>query len=100
MNSLLKKSILVLILLIAGCRSIPSYKEGTIVSLGAYIPWEGNQLYGVELMQYMNGTVVRTPTNMLYEISRKHSVTNDWAWGLLKCVESSDTTVKFTGKVE
>ena len=83
------------LLLIAGCSSpSPKLVEGTSVALGAYIPWNGN-LYGVELMSYVNGTVVKVPTNVCYEIQRKHSVTNDWGWGLLKSVESTDTTVTF-----
>ncbi len=81
-------------MLLVGCSSTqPKTVEGTSVQLGAYIPWEGN-IYGVELLSYVNGIVVKTPTNMCYEIQRKHSVTNDWAWGLMKSIESSDTTVK------
>lgn len=81
-------------MLLAGCMSQqPKVVEGTSVQLGAYLPWDGN-LYGVELMSYVNGCVVKTPTNMCYEIQRKHSVTNDWVWGMLKSVESSDTTVR------
>lgn len=99
MNSIFKKLIFSLILLLAGCKAAPSYKEGTMVGLGAYIPWEG-QVYGLEIAQYVNGTIIRTPTNMLYEVTRKHSVTNDWMWGMLKCSESSETSVKFTGKAK
>ena len=100
MNSILKKTFLAAAVLLAGCKAAPTYKEGTMVSLGAYVPWEGGQMYGVEIAQYINGVVVRTPTNMLYEVSRSHSVTNDWLWGALKCVESSETTVRFTGKAK
>lgn len=83
----------ILALLLCGCTSQPKFVEGTSVQLGAYVPWQSN-LYGVELISYVNGCVVRTPTNMCYEIERKYSVTNDWAWGWLKSVESSDTKVK------
>lgn len=83
------------LLLAAGC-SAPSPKivEGTSLALGAYLPWDGN-LYGVELMSYVSGTVVKVPTNTAYQIERRHSVTNDWAWGLLRSVESTATSVRF-----
>ena len=76
-----------------GCASAPKFVEGTSLQLGAYVPWQSN-LYGVELMSYVGGCVVRVPTNVCYEIERKHSVTNDWCWGMLKSVETSDTKVK------
>ena len=83
------------LLLLAGCSSpSPKLVEGTSVALGAYIPWEGG-LYGVELMSYVNGTVIKTPTNVCYSVERKHSVTNDWGWGLLHSVESTVTSVSF-----
>lgn len=83
----------ILALLLCGCASQPKFVEGTSVQLGGYVPWQGS-LYGVEICSYINGCVVRTPTNMTYEVERKHSVTNDWCWGMLKSVEYSDTKVK------
>ena len=83
-----------LCILLAGCSSSPKIVEGTSVTLGAYLPWDGN-LYGVELMSYVSGTVVKVPTNVCYEIQRRHSVTNDWGWGLLKSVEATETNVRF-----
>lgn len=90
---MVKKMMLVACAFLIGCTSQPKFVEGTSVQLGAYVPWQSN-LYGVELISYVNGCVVRTPSNMCYEVERKYSVTNDWAWGLLKSVESSDTKVK------
>ena len=88
------KRLVLAAMFLAGCMTHqPKVVEGTSVQLGAYLPWDGN-LYGVELISYVNGCVVKTPTNMCYEIQRKHSVTNDWVWGMLKSVESSDTTVR------
>lgn len=84
---------IVLALFLCGCSSQPKYVEGTSVQLGAYIPWQSN-IYGVELLSYVNGCVVRTPTNMCYEIERQYSLTNDWCWGMLKSTESSNTKVK------
>ena len=86
------KNIIPLLALVCGCGSPPKFVEGTSLSLGAYIPWDGG-LYGLELMQYVNGSVVRVPTNMCYQIKREHSATNDWAGGLLKSVEHTKTTV-------
>ena len=89
---MVKKMMLIACAIFIGCTSQPKYVEGTSVQLGAYIPWQSN-LYGVELISYVNGCVVRTPSNMCYEVERKHSVTNDWCWGMMKSVESSDTKV-------
>jgi len=77
---------------ILGCASQPKYVEGTSISLGAYIPWDG-QMYGLELLNYTNGTVVKVPSNTVYEIRRNHSATNDWCWGLLKSIEHTDTKI-------
>lgn len=82
-----------LLVLVCGCGTSPKYVEGTSLSLGAYIPWDGS-LYGVELMQYVNGSVVKGPTNTTYQIQREHSSTNSWLWGMLKSVEHSKTTVE------
>ena len=76
-----------------GCASQPKYVEGTSLSLGAYIPWDG-QMYGVELMQYVNGAVLKVPSNTCYEIQRSYCATNSWMWGMLESVESSETKVK------
>lgn len=88
-----KLIVIAALLAFLGCTTPSKYVEGTSVQLGAYIPWSGN-LYGVEIISYVNGCVVRTPTNMCYEVTRDHSVTNDWCFGLLKSIESSSTTVK------
>lgn len=84
-----------LLLLAAGCSSSPpKMVEGTSIALGAYLPWDG-VLYGVELISYVNGTVVKAPTNTAYHIERRHSATNDWAWGLLRSAETTNTQVQF-----
>ena len=86
------RKILPLLVLVCGCGSPPKYIEGTSLSLGAYIPWDGS-LYGLELMQFVNGAVVKVPTNVCYQIRREHSSTNSWLWGMLETRESSKTTV-------
>ncbi len=89
----MKKAVFVFALALAGCAGSPKFVEGTSVQLGAYVPWNSN-LYGVELLSYVNGCVVRVPTNGTYEITRRHASTNDWCWGMLKTVELTDTTIK------
>lgn len=93
------KKILMLAVLLVGCSSNPSFKDGTITTLGAYLPWDG-QLYGCQIISYVNGCVIRTPSNMCYQVERKHSVTNDWCWGMLKSVETSDTKVTLNDSEE
>lgn len=90
---MVKKMMTLACMLFIGCASQPSFKDGTITTLGLCLPYEG-QLYGVQLISYTNGAIVRTPTNMCYEIERTHSATNSWMWGMLESVESSDTKVK------
>ena len=88
----MKKIIPLLALAVCGCGTSPKYIEGTSLSLGAYIPWDGT-MYGVEIMQFVNGSVVRVPTNTAYQIQREHSATNSWLWGALNTIEHTMTTV-------
>lgn len=89
----MKRAVASLVFLFIGCVSHPKFVDGTSISLGAYVPWQSN-LYGVELLSYVNGVVVKTPTNMSYEVTRTHSASNDWCWGMMKSVEASKTEVK------
>ena len=57
------------------------------------MPWQSN-LYGVELLSYVNGAVVKVPTNTLYQIERTHNATNSWMWGMLETIESSETKIQ------
>ena len=90
---MVKKLALIMCAFLLGCASQPSFKDGTITNLGAMLPYDG-QLYGVQLISYVNGCVVRVPTNMCYEIQRNHCATNSWMWGMLDSVEHSDTRVR------
>ena len=90
---MVKKMMLIACAIFIGCASQPKYVEGTSLSLGAYIPWDG-QMYGVELMQYVNGAVLKVPSNTCYEIQRSYCATNSWMWGMLESIESSETKVK------
>lgn len=76
-----------------GCSSSQKIVEGTSIQLGAYLPFEGN-LYGVELVSYVNGMKLHTSTNQSFQVSRTYSSTNDWLWGMMKTVEGSDTSIQ------
>lgn len=90
----MKRLTVIAALALAGCSSAPKMVEGTSLTLGAYVPWESN-LYGVELVSYVNGCVVKAPTNQAYSVERTYAATNSWGWGLVESVESSNTKVKF-----
>lgn len=76
-----------------GCSTNQKAVEGTSIQLGAYLPFDGN-LYGVELMSYVNGLKIQASSNQSFQVERTYNATNDWLWGMLKTVESSDTTVQ------
>lgn len=76
-----------------GCSTNQKAVEGTSIQLGAYLPFDGN-LYGVELMSYVNGLKIQASSNQSFQVSRTYSSTNDWLWGMMKTVESSDTSVQ------
>ena len=77
----------------SGCSSNPRYVEGTNLSLGAYLPIDG-QLMGIELANYLNGCSVRTSSNQSFNVSRTYNATNEWAWGLLTTIEGSETKIQ------
>ena len=79
--------------LFQGCSSSQKIVEGTSIQLGAYLPFEGN-LYGVELVSYVNGLKLQSSSNQSFQVSSTYAATNDWLWGMMKTVESSDTTVQ------
>lgn len=81
---------------LCGCSTSPRYVEGTNLSLGAYLPVDG-QLMGVELVNYLNGCSVRTSSNQAFNVSRTYCSTNSWGWGLLTTVEGSDTMIQVGG---
>lgn len=91
---MVKKALLVACAIFIGCAlKQPTMIEGTSLRLGCYIPWSG-ELYGLELMSFMTGTMVSTPTNSFPSIEHSSTSTNSWCWGMLKSVEHSDTKVK------
>ena len=76
-----------------GCSTQQKAVEGTSIQLGAYLPFDGN-LYGIELMSYVNGLKIQASSNQSFQVSRTYNSTNDWLWGMMKTVESSDTSIQ------
>ena len=91
----MKRLLLIALLLVAGCKSNNKFVEGTSVQLGAYIPWESN-LYGVELVSYVNGCIVKTSSNMNFKVERTYNATNEYLWGAVKTRERTDTKIEVT----
>ena len=89
----MKKVALATLLLLAGCTSNSRFVEGTSVQLGAYVPWESN-LYGVELVSYVNGCAVKTSSNMNFKVERSYNATNEYLWGMVKTREQTDTKIE------
>ena len=89
MKKLMNKLLAILaIALCAGCAFNTRYVEGTHLALGAYIPYESN-LYGIELIQYLNGISITCQTNNALKVEHYATSTNRWLWGML---ESTTTT--------
>ena len=60
------------------------------MALGAYIPYESN-LYGVELIQYLNGISITASTNSTLKVEHYATTTNHWMWGMLDSVTTTYT---------
>lgn len=73
----------------SGCRSGSTYVEGTRFCMGVYVPWDG-QLYGLQLMEYLNGAALIAPTNKAIEVSRNYAATNSYL-GIVHTIEQTDT---------
>lgn len=76
-----------------GCTSNQRWVEGTNLSLGAYIPLDG-QLMGIEVVNYLNGCSVRTSSNQTFTVSRTYCSTNSWGWGIVNSIELTTTEVE------
>ena len=85
--------VVLIYVLCQGCSTQQKAVEGTSIQLGAYLPFDGN-LYGVELMSYVNGLKIQASSNQSFQVSRTYNSTNDWLWGMMKTVESSDTSIQ------
>ena len=89
----MKKLLLVALLLLCGCLAKQRYIEGTHLALGAYLPFEEG-LYGVELVQYVNGALFTANTNTPCQLSRDYCSTNTYFWGMVETRESTHSTLK------
>lgn len=92
MGRILGILVVLIYVLCQGCSTHPKAVEGTSIQLGAYLPFDGN-LYGVELMSYVNGLKIQASSNQSFQVERTYTSTNDWLWGMMKTVESSDTRI-------
>ena len=90
MSRIILGSFIACLVAFCGCSSAPKYVEATQMALGAYVPIDG-QLMGIEVVNYLNGCVVRACTNQGFTVERTYCATNDWCWGLLRSVETSKT---------
>lgn len=87
----MRKLFLAVLLLLCGCKA-QRYVEGTHLALGAYVPLESG-LYGVELVQYLNGAILTTQTNTPCSFSRTYSATNSYFWGAVETRENTVSTL-------
>lgn len=86
------KKLMLAMLLMAGCTNGSKYIEGTSLQLGAYVPWESS-IYGVELVSYVNGCVLKAHSNTCFTVDRSFNATNEYFWGMVKTVENVNTKV-------
>ena len=66
-----------LFLFISGCNLTPrnEYIEGTSLSLGLYIPYNGH-IYGIQALNYLSGKRITANTNQFPKIKSEHIITN------------------------
>lgn len=91
------KKLIACLMLLAGCTSGSKYVEGTSLQLGAYVPWESN-LYGVELVSYVNGCVVKANSNACFTVDRSFAATNSYFWGMVETREATKTQIEIKRK--
>lgn len=91
----MKHIALIACILLAGCTSNSRFVDGTLVQLGAYIPWESN-LYGVELVSYVSGCALKASSNMCFSIEREYVATNSYLWGAVQTRERTNIKVDAT----
>lgn len=89
----MKRLIAIAAMLAAGCASSSKFVEGTSVQLGAYVPWESN-LYGVELVSYVNGCALKASSNLNFKVTRQYAATNSYLWGAVETREATKTAVE------
>lgn len=90
---MMKKVLAVILTASCGCATAPKYVEGTMTQVGAYLPFEGN-IYGMEVINYLNGCKVTSISNLPFKVDRVYSATNSYLWGMVTTTESTHTKVE------
>ena len=69
-------------LFIIGCNITPrnEYIEGTSLTLGIYIPYNG-QIYGIKAINFLSGKRITSYTNQFPQVKSEHIITNG-SWGV------------------
>jgi len=88
----MKKWFIVIAVAICGCFSQQRYVEGTATAIGVYVPYDG-QLFGTELVSYINGIKASFTSNQSWQVEREHHATNSY-FGVVKTIESTKTKIK------
>ena len=91
------KKLALALLLCCGCFSEQRYIEGTHLALGAYVP-VSDALYGLEIVQYTNGAIFTTSTNMPCSFERQYVATNSYFWGMVETREATRTKLEVKAK--
>ena len=89
---MVKKMIVLLAVVLLGCTTKQTYVEGTATSLGVYLPYEG-QLFGAEVVSYINGLKATFASNVSWKVERTHSATNSY-FGMVRTIESTNTKIE------
>ena len=78
--------------ILGGCAHDSStFIDGTRFRMGVYVPWDG-QLYGLQVVEYLNGSCVRAPSNRVVSVSRTFCSSNDYV-GVTHTRDASKTDV-------
>lgn len=84
-------------LILCGCLSKSTvYTEGSKATVGAYIPYDGTVM-GCQIVSCLSGVSFST-TNGNVSVSREHSATNSYLWGMVETVEATHTRIATSGK--
>lgn len=87
-----KYSVLLLAFLCGCAHDSTMFVEGTRFRMGVYVPWDG-QLYGLQFVEYLNGSCVRAPSNRVVSVQRSFCSSNDYV-GVTHTRDASTTGVK------
>lgn len=83
--------------LLSGCLSkTTAYTEGTKATVGVYLPYNG-QMMGCQVVSYLSGISFAT-SNETVKISRSHSATNSYLWGMVETREATKTEIATGGR--